>query len=98
VSGEITPSREAGLRSYRGREGAGLARARGVKEAKKQTALLDEQNRLAMLQAELLIEAQEKRFPCGYYADPQGQADLRLWDGEKWTEYTATQDRGGPRC
>ena len=27
--------------------------------------------------------------PAGWYADPQGQARLRWWDGSAWTEHVA---------
>jgi hypothetical protein len=27
--------------------------------------------------------------PAGWYADPQGQARLRWWDGERWTGHTS---------
>ena len=50
---------------------------------------------LAAAQVAAIREQGEREtgFPAGYYADPQKQADLRLWDGEKWTETTATIDR-----
>ena len=31
----------------------------------------------------------EAQQPAGWYADPQGQARLRWWDGSAWTEHVA---------
>jgi hypothetical protein len=27
--------------------------------------------------------------PAGWHPDPQGQAALRYWDGQQWTEHTS---------
>jgi hypothetical protein len=27
--------------------------------------------------------------PAGWHPDPQGQAALRWWDGQQWTEHTS---------
>lgn len=42
---------------------------------------------LAFLPAEPIPEA--VAHPAGWYADPSGQAGLRYWDGQFWTERTS---------
>src|SRR5918999_2421770 len=32
--------------------------------------------------------------PAGWYPDPHGQAELRYWDGNTWTEHTSGEAPG----
>ena len=35
-----------------------------------------------------------EEHPAGWYPDPAGEDDLRYWDGESWTSYTASAPQG----
>jgi hypothetical protein len=37
----------------------------------------------------LAAERDEPRLAAGWYDDPRGEARLRYWDGQTWTEHTA---------